>query len=90
MKQDDVPSMFITFFITVIIIAFYIGYGIGSKFNSSSPVEENKVIDSLQTVNKTIIVEVEHLDSIKNEEIIKVKTLDNDSTLKLFYSLLGK
>lgn len=57
---------------------------------TSSYVEENKNIDSIKEVNKIIVIEVNKLDSIKNEEIIRVKSLDNDSTIKLFYELIRK
>lgn len=56
---------------------------------TTSPVEESK-IDSIIIENSKIIIEVEHLDSIKDAEVIEVKTLDNDSTLRLFYKLIGK
>ena len=57
----------------------------------SSPVERNDTtIDSLITVNDSIKLKVEHLDSIKNAKVIEVSTLDNDSTLKLFYKLVSE
>lgn len=60
-----------------------------SKTDISSPVEkiDNKS-DSLVKVNDSIVVIVNHLDSIKNAEIIEVRSLDNDSTLSLFYKLV--
>ena len=42
----------------------------------------------IEKVNDSIKVEVKQLDSIKNAKVIKVKTLDNDSTIKLFYKLI--
>ena len=56
---------------------------------TTSPVEEIK-IDSVVRENDKLIIKVEHLDSIKDAKIIEVKNLDNDSTLKLFYQLIGK
>lgn len=56
--------------------------------NNSNQVKENNKIDSITKVNKTLIIEVNNLDSIKNAEIIKIKELDNDSTVKLFYKLI--
>ena len=47
--------------------------------------KENTVIEK---VNDSIKVEVKQLDSIKNAKVIEVKTLDNDSTIKLFYKLI--
>lgn len=56
---------------------------------TSSPVERYK-IDSIDRENNKLIIEVEHLDSIKDAKVIEVKSLDNDSTLRLFYQLIGK
>ena len=53
------------------------------------PVEENR-IDSITKENDKLIIEVENLDSIKDAKVIEVKSLDNDSTLRLFYQLIGK
>ena len=47
-------------------------------------------MDSIVKDNDKLIIEVEHLDSIKNAKSIKIKSLDNDSTLRLFYQLIGK
>ena len=41
-------------------------------------------VDSIKKENDKLIIEVNNLDSIKNEKVIKVKSLDNDSTIKLF------
>lgn len=70
-----------------------IGYII-YKYNTNtkpttSPVESIQ-IDSITKENNTLIIEVEHLDSIKDAKVIEVKSLDNDSTLRLFYQLIGK
>lgn len=61
-----------------------------SKCSSSqpSPVEENVTIDSLTTINDTLVIKINNLDSIKNAKAIEVKVLDNDSTLELFYKLI--
>lgn len=45
-------------------------------------------IDSLTKVNDSIKIKIEKLDSIKDAKIIEVSTLNNDSTLKLFYKLV--
>lgn len=62
---------------------------IEDKEQTSSPVEE-LMIDSLKQDNTKLVIEVEQLDSIKNVKVIEVKSLDNDSTIKLFYQLIGK
>ena len=47
-----------------------------------------KYVDSIKKENDKLIIEVNDLDSLKNAEIIEVKSLDNDSTIKLFYKLI--
>ena len=42
----------------------------------------------LQKHNDSLRIEVDNLDSIKNAKVIEVQTLDNDSTVKLFYQLI--
>lgn len=59
------------------------------KENITSPVESTR-IDSITKENDKLIIEVENLDSIKDAKVIEVKSLDNDSTLRLFYQLIGK
>lgn len=48
-------------------------------------VEQNVEI---QKHNDSLKIEVDNLDSIKNAKVIEVQTLDNDSTVKLFYQLI--
>ena len=74
------------------IFFFLIGIGVGrcSKDDTTRPVEEIIKADSLIKVNDSIKIKVEQLDSIKDAKIIEVQTLDNDSTLKLFYELISK
>ena len=55
----------------------------------STPVERHE-IDSITKENDKLIIKVESLDSIKNAKIIEVKSLDNNSTLRLFYELIRK
>lgn len=53
--------------------------------------KNNNIIETdveLQKHNDSLRIEVDNLDSIKNAKVIEVKTLDNDSTIKLFYKLI--
>ena len=81
---------------TEIIITLVTGFIIGVlstlayQKKSSTPVENNNVIDSLTQVNDSIKIKIEKLDSIKDAKVIEVSTLDNDSTLKLFYKLVSE
>ena len=94
MKKIDLNKLSKLDIILITLIIFSIGYVIGyfvHKANStiSSPVEIIR-IDSLNNTNKDIHNKIKQLDSIKNEKVIEVKNLDNDSTLRLFYQLIGK
>jgi hypothetical protein len=62
----------------------------GRKVSTTTSPVESIQIDSIAKENDKLIIEVEHLDSIKDAKVIEVKSLDNDSTLKLFYKLIGK
>lgn len=78
-------------FIICSFISFAFGWFIGINFNNvSRPVEEIIKADSIIKVNDSIKIKVEQLDSIKDAKIIEVQTLDNDSTIKLFYELISK
>lgn len=69
---------------TFIVIASMI---IGTYYHRKS----NNIIEpdvEIQKHNDSLRIEVDNLDSIKNAKVIEVKTLDNDSTVKLFYKLI--
>lgn len=69
---------------TFVVIASTI---IGSYYHRKT----NNIIEpnvEIQKHNDNLRIEVDNLDSIKNAKVIEVKTLDNDSTIKLFYKLI--
>ena len=88
----------ITGCITSIIIAFVILAGIvlcsiaiyKYCIEDKKPVISSTIeyVDSIKKENDKLILEVNNLDSLKNAKIIEVKSLDNDSTVKLFYKLI--
>lgn len=73
----------------VIIIAAFAVMGICSLF-ISSPVKDISGVNVLIKQNDSIKVKINNLDSIKNAKIIEVESLDNDSTIKLFYELVSE
>lgn len=89
--NNDTPWKLFTFILLDILFIFIVCVIINdSKTNTTtSPVESSR-IDSITKENNKLIIEVEHLDSIKDAKVIEVKSLDNDSTLRLFYQLIGK
>ena len=99
MKYSKRKKDFVSFLIKLFIVMFVLCLVFGDikicfdKFKKneeiSSPVEK-KEIDSITKENDKIVIEVKSLDSIKNEKVIEVESLDNDSTLRLFYKLIRK
>ena len=73
-------AMFFVFGIVIIAIMSLI-----DNKKTYTVVEQNVEI---QKHNDSLRIEVNNLDSIKNAKVIEVKTLDNDSTVKLFYKLI--
>lgn len=96
MNSDNITKYvldwLIRFLLVIIVIVTIVGVLFHKKYISkpSSPVKKECTIDSLTKDNKTIIIEINKLDSIKNEQVVKIKAYNNDSTLMLFYQLLGK
>ena len=81
------------FLLGVAVLAFCAGFIIAmTKYQkpATMPVDNVNAIDSLTAVNDSIKIKVEKLDSIKDAKVIEVSTLDNDSTLKLFYKLVSE
>ena len=75
------------FVIVIIVIAIISATNITKYYHEKN----NNVIEQdieLQKYNDSLKIEVNNLDSIKNAKVIEVKTLDNDSTIKLFYKLI--
>ena len=98
MYDSNNPEEFVTSCLTSIIVALVILAGIifcsisiykycteDKKPVTSSTIE---YVDSIKKENDKLILEVNNLDSLKNAKIIEVKSLDNDSTIKLFYKLI--
>lgn len=92
--MNDSTNLFDKFLLIVIciIIGFVAGVMTLYKYecNTRTYIDNNVNIDSLTTINDSIKIKVEHLDSIKNAKVIEVKALDNDSTIKLFYKLVSE
>lgn len=75
--------------IIALMFALLIGGCIDTCVSYNERIDNNKhIIDSIKTVNKEYKNKLNKLDSIKDAEIIEVKALDNDSTVKLFYRLI--
>ena len=80
--KDIIKSVVIFFVFGIVIIAIM---SLIDNKKTYTVVEQNVEI---QKHNDSLRIEVDNLDSIKNAKVIEVKTLDNDSTVKLFYQLI--
>lgn len=75
----------ILFFVIGIVLAIIMTF-IDNYYKKNNNIIEDNI--ELQKHNDSLKIEVNNLDSIKNAKVIEVKTLDNDSTIKLFYKLI--
>lgn len=66
---------------------FHIIFKVNNKPDTISP--PISTIDSIKISNEILIKDINNLDSIKNAKVIEVENMDNDSTLMLFYQLIG-
>ena len=91
--KNDLKNALATFGVICWFIIVIGGIGAtikGCKNDNNLPRKGNVDIDSITTVNDSIKLEVKHLDSIKNAKVIEVVSLNNDSTVKLFYELVSE
>ncbi len=88
--KKDARFILISMIIVILVSIAGIGLYHVFKMEHKPPVEERNAIDSLITVNDSIKLKVQSLDSIKNAKVIKVISLDNDSSIKLFYELVSE
>ena len=75
------------FIVVIIVISIVCAVNITKYYNKKN----NNIIEpnvEIQKHNDSLRIEVDNLDSIKNAKVIEVQTLDNDSTVKLFYQLI--
>ena len=79
----------ITSLVIFCLLSFLLGCFVTIKCERPQETKDDiTLIDSLTKVNDSIKIKVERLDSIKDAKVIEVVSLDNDSTLKLFYKLV--
>ena len=82
-------AVMVVFSLVILLIAFIASIIIYKQQNENKNVNTTiEYVDSIKKENDKLIIEVNNLDSLKNAEIIEVKSLDNDSTIKLFYKLI--
>lgn len=58
--------------------------------NNKQIKKDNTTIEKTNYSNDSLRIELKHIDKDKNEKIIEVKDLNNDSTYKLFKRLIAE
>lgn len=87
MKEIKISITIIVVSATVFLITMFILGTINTCGNKQTK-KDNNVIENNKYSNDSIRIELKHIDKDKNEKIIEVKGLNNDSTYKLFKRLV--
>lgn len=89
-RLDKVLLITIVISFTIVILGIICHYNKTDNKSNIDLIEKQAQvqIDNSIKANDSIKLEVKQLNDIKNAKIIEVSTLDNDSTIKLFYKLV--
>lgn len=84
--RNDVIVCFGIIYFALIIIALFTGK---NENVDKAFIKNNKEIIKQKTKeNDSLKIEISNIEKIKDAKVIEVTTLDNDSTIKLFYKLV--
>lgn len=76
--------------IIVLLVCTIIVLVVTNHCNNKQINKDNTTIEKTNYSNDSIRLEIKHIDKDKNEKIIEVKGLNNDSTYKLFKRLIAE
>lgn len=82
--------MYIIGSIIVLLVCIIIFLIVTNTCDNRQITKDNNIIESTKHSNDSIRLEIKHIDKDKNEKIIEVKGLNNDSTYKLFKRLIAE
>lgn len=75
--------------LTVVLILVLAGIIFKAEKDTDVIIKNAKLdIDDKIKANDSIKLEIENINKIKDAEVIEISSLDNDSTVKLFYKLV--
>lgn len=75
--------------LTVVLILVLAGIIFKAKKDTDVIIKNAELdIDDKIKANDSIKLEIENINKIKDAEVIEISSLDNDSTVKLFYKLV--
>ena len=76
--------------IIVLLICIIIFLVVANHCDNKQINKDNTTIEKTNYSNDSLRIELKHIDKDKNEKIIEVKGLNNDSTYKLFKQLIAE
>ena len=89
--MDYIKKIMLGSYIGLIICIIVVGiFNIIDSCDNKQIKKDNTTIDKTNYSNDSIRIELKHIDKDKNEKIIEVKGLNNDSTYKLFKRLIAE
>ena len=90
--MTDTFKQFITFMGAFMIVIGIISgaFPIINSCENKQTTKDNNTIEKTNYSNDSLRIELKHIDKDKNEKIIEVKGLNNDSTYKLFKQLIAE
>lgn len=75
--------------LTVVLILVIVGIVFKTEKDTDIIIKNAELdIDDKIKTNDSIKLEIENINKIKDAEVIEISSLDNDSTVKLFYKLV--
>lgn len=85
----DIVTNILIVILTIILIFVLVEIISKTKKDNDIIIKNAEVnIDNNIKTNDSIKLEIENINKIKDAEVIEVRSLDNDSTVKLFYKLV--
>ena len=76
--------------IIVLLVCTIIVLAVTKHYDNKQIKKDNTTIEKTNYSNDSLRIELKHIDKDKNEKIIEVKGLNNDSTYKLFKRLIAE
>lgn len=85
----DIATNILIIILTIILIVILVEIISKTEKDNDIIIKNAEVnIDNNIKTNDSIKLEIENINKIKDAEVIEVRSLDNDSTVKLFYRLV--
>lgn len=90
MKIEFDKFMYLIGGVIVLLVCIIIFLTVTNTCDNKQIKKDNTTIEKTNYSNDSLRIELKHIDKDKNEKIIEVKGLNNDSTYKLFKRLIAE